>query len=102
MSTTVQNCTIITLEISTKDLIKLGGTDYILEEMEGHRSYRARPIAWPREFIVVIDESDKENDTSSIKYYSTIKEDPFLEMGYSDDRYFVTKALLQAVGTKIE
>lgn len=85
-------------QVSTAQLIKLAGTDSILVELTGHTSMWN--IKWPEQFIVMID-PESEDDTNGIKCYrDETDETPFLVMGYCHIGFYITLALLRAVGTK--
>lgn len=88
--------------IDCKKLQELFRNDLFRDVLESHTTLNTK-VQWPKKrFRVVIDESDKMNDTSSLKYYKRKSETPFLQMGFSDTGYYLVCAFFRAIGERVE
>jgi hypothetical protein len=84
--------------IEKKELIKYAGDTHILWELTAHRSIKEQSVSFPERFKVVIDESNPDDEFSTLAYYRENEDVPFMVMGYSDQGYLLVCALMRLLG----
>ncbi len=95
------------LRVFKHRLLQADGGDMVIQDLCGHLVYGSDIPEFPEVFFVLMaqdqDEKDgKVTDTDGVRYFAHPESnEPFLSMGYSDNGYWIARALLHLSGQEV-